>query len=469
MNKKVLFFVTVSIALVSIICLFTFRIVPTSKIWDSYNVLYVEKDVPIQTIRDSLEKNNLSDVLYPDHAPYPLPSPMAPVQFHNFSTGFNYDDLQSSYFVDSNNEFNLFYIPKEFTEKVSTVLKNEKYTWGLDTNQVIPAIPFIITIIFSLVLFFLCKNKIFFTCVQVPFILLTIVSPYYHIGAAVCLLGIICVLFDNKWNRKYFTKTVVKEITFYIVIAILLLSTIFVGIKSIFHVILCILLSLSALSITKQLQSYLRNKQIFIPLQIHNAKTIPVNTKLIRCVLILIICSVGLLSTFAIVNSQIGTKSENTIAIPKPIDKTKSFSESDYIETISNEVANRLPDLTDYISTAWHYEMYPHVRLVNEVTKIALPGDSISSTEYVKKGNSLTEQTKVIATFDNNYINNAISNIDSSMNSGAEKLLASQSSFSRVIYDSTTTIQVSIITVILMLCICIYCIVYFLYLKIKRL
>ncbi len=470
MNKKVFFFTSLSIGLLSIVSLFIFRIVPTSNIWDSYTVVYVAKDIPTDIVRQTFESNTIFNVLYPEHQPFPLPPPMAPVQFHNFSTGITYEKLQSSYFSDSENKFSLYYVPNKYSKDISSALKDITSSWGIDSQQVIPSIPFFITTIVSVILFILCKNKILFSCIQIPFILLTSTSPYYHMGASVCVLGLTLFILERKWNRPGLQKEIIKNISIYIAVSLILLSSIFIGLKSLLQCSLCGLTSFSLVSMYSIVSENIKSKEIFKPVTILPAKMVPLNTKRILHSIFITFCAVTILSVLALITTHDGVKTQNSIKLPTPIayTRTNDFSENSYISTISNEVINRLPDLTDYISTAWHYEFYPFKRLSNEITEIAYPGDTVTTTEYIRSNNTLDAQTKTLAEFDTNYITSKIDLINNTEKSGAEKLLVSQGGFSRVMYDSTTYLQAPIVTVILTICICLYCVVSFLYFKIKR-
>ena len=429
MNKKVLFFSALTLTITSLLCLFLFRFTPNTKIWENYTVLYVEKNLSVETIIDLLESNDIYNVISQNHENYPVPSQFAPVQFHKFSTEITYENLQNVYFSDKNDDFNLFYIPNEFSANISKCFENIDAIWGIDSNGTTTYIPFTITTIFYLLLIIFAKNKLVFLGTQLPFVLLSLVVPLYHIAVLVCALLFSYFLIERFRNRIGYTKKLIKNYNFYAFICITLIIMILLGIKAVIIFLFSSTASFSIDSLFRLISEEHNKRQIFLPIPIHSARTLHIKTKKLQLIIIFTFCSVFLLTTLAYFSPNSGSTNNKNIEIPTPKNTTNDFSEQSYIDTISSEVVNRLPDLTDYISTAWYYETYPYSRISNEVKEVVYPGDTVSTTEYIKLDNTLTEKTKIMAEFNNDYITNIIKTIESLKNSGAEKLLASQKGF----------------------------------------
>ena len=468
MNKKVLFFTTLSIAIVSLVCLLFFRITPTSKIWKDYTVLYVEKSIAIETVLELLETNDIHNVISQNHEDYPVPSQFAPVQFHKFSNGITHDDLQNAYFSDKNNKFNLFYIPNKFSANISNCFENVNMQWGINNHSSTTPIPFILTTIFFLTLIIAAKNKVVFFATQLPFILLSISIPFYHTTACICALIFSYFLIEKFRNRIGYKQKLPKNYSFHVFIVLTLIIMIITGIKAMFLFIIACSASFSIDTLCSFVAEERKKKLFFVPIPIHTVKTIPQKEKQLQLTVLSTFCTIAILTLFALFNPTTGSTSNSNIELPTPQNTTNTFSEKSYIQTISTEAINRLPDLTDYISTAWYYEMYPYMRLHNSETDVVYPGESITTTEYVKTENVIKEEIKTIAEFNNDYIEKAIEIIHSLSNSGAEKLLSSENGFTRVLYKNTTAIKQPTGSLIIMISICVYYILVYIYINRKR-
>ncbi len=440
MNKTGLFYGAIGIALLSLCVLYLFRIVPTSQIWEKYNLLYVDVSVPVQDVKEALISNGIDNVLYPDHAHFPKASPLAPVQYYSLTSGFSYEQLQTSFFFDKDKNYNLYYIPDEYQRDIQKILSKTSFTWGLDTQAHLPALPFIISFILASFLFYYCKNKVFFACIQGPFLLYTLVAPYYHIAASVCIFSIAVFYAQRIWGRDHFKQQIMRNIFCIIALSFLCIGSILLGFKG---MLLLIFTSLTAVSLAYcnyylTLQRY--SASFFQPIRIHTAKSITIRFNKLVSISSLVV--LFLLTLFALINIQPGVKNtEKALQFPSPSGYTVSgnFSANSYEKILLVEDEKILPDFTDFISTAWHFETYPFIVLSNNEAKMVKPGDTIERTDYVKNGYALEERKEVVAIFDDAYIQRILSSALASTDAGAEKLLASQDGFTRIEYASSGT------------------------------
>ncbi len=470
MNKKVLFFCTLTIFIASIACLFLFRIIPSSKTWENYTVLFVEKNIPIDTITSLLEKQGINTIISPNHENYPIASKFAPVQFHTFADGINYQKLQTAYFSDENNNYNLFYIPDEYSTLIPQSFNDTNIIWGINNNTTITIFPFIITMALLLLLIIFAKNKVYFLCTQLPFTVLTFIIPLYQIAVCVCALLFSFFIVEKYKDRIGYSLKIIKNYNLYVFLGITFVIMILLGIQAVALFLLAGTACVAIHILYSLIINDYKNKQIFLPTPIHSANTLSLNAKTRRLTILITFSTIALLTTFALWNPQTGNSNSNDIKIPTPQTEIQNFSEQSYLTTItnSNKEVNRLPNLTDYISVAWYYEMYPYMRVDNTIKNIVYPGDTIVTTEYIKTNDKIEEKTKTQAKFNNDYIEKTLATINSLENPGAEKLLASQKGFARVCYASNKTVQLPTDSFIIMFCIAAYFLIVFLYLKIKR-
>ncbi len=471
MNKTVLFYGAITLALISLCFLFLLRIVPSAQIWDKYNVLYVDTNVNVQEVKHTLETEGITDVLYPDHSPFPIPSILAPVQHHQFASGISYEQLQSSYFFDRDQNYTLYYIPQQFVKEAQKALNKVTFSWGIDIQATIPAIPCIITLILTIILVYFSKNKSYFLSIQIPFILYTIAAPFFHVAATVCICTLANFVIQKYWNRKYFLQSMRKNIFTIVACSLLFVGSFLLGLRG-FVLLLC---TVSLIMSTMYLLNCIKQKKyessLFQPIFIHSSKTVRIQTYFNSKFVLIASCAIFLLTVLAIVNIQPQKKNtQKALHIPSPSGYTitDNFSAESYEQTLHMETFDRLPDLTDFVSSAWHFETYPYVKLSNDVTNYVLPGESIEQIEYIRNGNIIEEKTEVIAQFDDAYIQRIISTALTRDYAGAEKLLANQKGFSRVTYSEAGTVSTPMSAILFLFLMCAFMAYVLIVLKMKR-
>ncbi len=470
--KKVLFLLCLSIiTIMSLYQIISLRIVPSTQIWDKYNVLYVDIQADTELLIESLNEEGIQDILSINHNPFPALSTLAPVQIHKDTDTFTHEQLQNMYFFDKDENYHLFYIPQEYVQNVYSALDDFDYVWGIDTQASVPAIPFVLAIVFSFLLFINSKNKMYFLCLLLPYILFSITTPFYHIAASVSLLSYAVFRIQKYWHRQYWRERIKKEYLLFISVSFMFIASLLLGLRGLILFSFSSIASISSLYIVYTIKTYIHTNAFFQPTLIYNAFTVPTNTvRKPRYALIPFISFVFLtiISTINVQPQQKNTSKALHIPSPSGYTVVDDFSSESYIQTIQAQAGDRLPDLTDYIDAAWKIETYPFMRVTDDVQEIVQPGESVSFTQYVSEGFTLIEQTEIIASFDDAYINNFLDIALANSNAGAEKLLASQAGFSRVSYATSASIKTSFEALIFLVFGCIYITIVLIFLKLKR-
>ncbi len=470
MNKSIIFYCAIGVAILSSCLLFVLRIVPTAQVWDKYNVLYVDIQVDVDTVRNILENENISNVLYPNHANFPLPSPLAPVQYHQFKTDFTYDDMQMSYFFDREKNYHLYYVPQEHVRHLYEAFAGFEYAWGIDSQSTVPAFPFLVSALVIAILLYFTKNKIYFLCILFPYMLYTIVAPFYHSGVAVCLFSLAVFMLQKYWNRQFYIETIIKNAFVIVSFSLLCISSILLGIRGFALFIFASLLSASLLYLVSRYKQHKFQKYAFKPIYIHTAKTIRIHNIYNVKYMLIGIFAILILTVFALTNIQPLKKNiKKALHIPSPSGYTveQGFSAQAYQEVVLEEGNRSLPDLTDFISTAWHFETYPYLKLDDSTTSMVLPGETVERINYIQNGFFLEEYVETIALFDDAYIQKILNNSLIAPNAGAEQLLANQRGFTRVNYSQNGTITSPTGAIVFIILSCIYSIYILVTVKVK--
>lgn len=471
MKHKIYFFFAICTVLLSVCSLWFFRIVPVSRMWDAYNVVFVDINCEIDTVRMKFSDAQIEGVLYPDHSDFPISNTFTPAHYNDLSSDFTYEQLQNAYFYDRDKKYYLYYVPEKYERSVQNALEDFPYAWGIDFETTIPAIPPLVMLIFTLILFYFCKNKLFFASLQFPFVLFCIAVPFYHIVAFACLYGYAVFIIQKYWNRQFFVKQLFKHgfllSSFVLLVAVSILS----GIRVFFLFFLTLLISVSLIYIIIYIKRWTHKRSIFNPIPIHSAKTISVSTILnFRYALIPAFCVV-FVSFFAFLNIQPSIGSAvGLLYIPGPSEYTVTddFSTQSYEEIIKIEKKDRLPDLSDFMIAAWHMDTYPYIKLDSLENSVVLPGESVAYSTYVKNGYALEEQIVTVAVFNDDYITQVLTSALNTVNAGAEKLLTSQKGFLRVNYSNSESAKSPTGAPFFLICACVYILSLLAYLKIKK-
>ena len=151
MKSKTLVFTSAILFFVCICVLFFFRLSPSFKIWDGYNVVYVDKTLSADEVNRTLSQAGITGIVSPLHNPFPPLPVMAPVQHTALYDNFSYNDLQTLFFSDKNDLFNLYYIPQRYKTKAAAALQRIHVLWGIDAPYSVPWI-----------LYFFCKKPFVF-------------------------------------------------------------------------------------------------------------------------------------------------------------------------------------------------------------------------------------------------------------------------------------------------------------------
>lgn len=454
-----------------ILCLFVFRIAPTVRLWQHYNVVFIDIDCDIDFVRTQFLAANIENVLYPDHDNFPVASPLYSVQMSDSFGDFTYGELQNAYFLDRDKNYRIYYVPDEYEKTTEAVLKTIPYDCGIDSQATLPFIPPLVAFAFSLILFFSCKNKAFFLSLQFPFILYCIAIPFYHSAAFVCLWGFSIFIMQKYRNRRFFIRQLFKNFFLPASFVFLFLSSFVFALHGILLFLSASILSACLLYVYTYRENLRYKNNDFQPILIHSAKTVSTgdvfNIRFI-CTLGIFLIFLAILASMNIHSYENNTHTDLHIPGISEYTVTDNFSLQAY-ETVVNETENdRLPDLTDFINAAWYMEVLPYIKLGTQNNHPILPGETVSYSTYIKNGYRLEERIETVAVFDDTYIADLFGSVAQNIYAGAEKLLISQEGFFRVHYTATDGYKAPVSSLIFTFLACIYGASLFIYLNRMR-
>ncbi|MGI5172087.1 hypothetical protein H0R92_00600 [Treponema sp. OMZ 840] len=430
--------------------LFFFRTLPAVKIWQSYSVVYVEKQERVEDILDLFAQEGITGVLSATHTGFPPLSPFAPVQYNDKAdTVFSYEDLQNLFFSDKSDAFRLYYIPEQYKEKAVKVLKTLPVTWGIDGSGAARSAVFAAVFLLFLCFAAFAKKRLFFISSFFPLVCYAAAVPLYHSAAFVCLCGYGLFIIQKFWHRRGFFGEPVIHSVFVSSFVLLCISAAFSGLRQFLLLCAAIGASCSLTYLFLKIDVFLRSRKSFVPVPIAPARTIPVRDVLcLRFALIPALCVSFFMIMVIYKPLGVSGKKVKNLYIPFPVHKTaqKDFSSTSYTRVLSYDTENRLPDLTDFVHRFWFTHTYPFRRLektgVEKTYVLPAIGEKVEYADYKKIGNELKEVRVTAAVFDAEYIAHIIDLIGKTQaNGGAEMLLAKQNGFLRTAYARSDSIK----------------------------
>ena len=202
------------------------------------------------------------------------------------------------------------------------------------------------------------------------------------------------------------------------------------GIKIALIYLLLILSSAASILLYNEIETYFREKKSFVPIYIVTAKRTSLFANKSKVVLSasILVSSFILLFFFLSVFTNFSSSSKK-ISLP----------------AISKKSQSQLPNLEDYYQWYWNVEAGPYLSLnKNE------DFDKISYPRYKKDGKKIVEFQETLI-FDQEYKNNLYSEIDDLKYLSLEKMLKSQGKDCSISYKSTSTYNISIFGITILL------------------
>lgn len=436
--KKYFTFISPVIFIICFILIFTLKAIPNGKLWNNYSVLYVPSETDDSLVRKAFVESEITDYvsLYEQYLPLTLSEnsiEIAMLKINYDTEDYDYLKKRSSFFFDKSNKYRLYYIPKEYKNRLADVvntLSSQKIESGVDSTSaypwIIPAAGLIILVLLS---FYSKKQNLFIFAGILPLLYLYS-NPFYPNALSFCLLLLVILFITNVWKRKNFIYYLILKNPTPALLFLSLLSAFSSSIKSGLIFLLCLTGIVSAIYTFYYVEEYLRNKKSFIPVFIKPAKMINVFAKKSKKILI-ISCSsaVFFIALFFITQTSSLTSHFAKLLLPSSTD----FG------------SDKLPQLEEYYDWTWKVKTYPYLSL-NENTENP---SKISYSTFTEEDGKIIE-SKVSMIYDQNYKQETYNEIDNLQFESVEKVLKSQGNDIKTGYSSTSNYHINIFGIIMM-------------------
>lgn len=435
--------------LVSLACIFLiyfFRIVPSGKLWDEYSILYVPVSLEDDVLMSVLEENGIEkkDVVSLSSQFLPLTLIENTPEYTMFRLTYvsdenTYDNRRNAYFYDSTNNYRLYYIPSSYKkniDKVVAVLGKMKIQTGTDSSFAYPWIVPAIALLFTILLFIFAKNKICFLCGSVAPFYFVYCNPFFPACFAALLFQFTVLFLSNIWNRKGALKYLLTRP--YVILILILSFVCAFGAtnKSGYIYIAAVAVSLIFIYLYHSIQSYFLNKNHFKPIMIKPAKKKSLfNGK--NKVVCISITAVALLALgcFQFTNSETYTYRPSIVQLP-------ADTQDESVPVDSN-----LPQLNEYARWLWNIQVAPYKSLNKNQEDL----NEVFYPEFIKNEDGVLIQQNKKLSYNQNYIDMVIDNIDNLNFNAIEKVIKSQNPDFKGTYQVVSTISINNFGIITML------------------
>ncbi len=430
---------SVLIICLSLVFLVYSRVVPVSKIWKGYTVLYADVAIAENTVLDILSKYGISGVISMREHGKALET-MAPARFESENAlSMDYPEEVKKYFFDENKRFELYYIPDDFRGELSSALSSLLAfgTCGIDESFSYPFLVPVVCFLFFVCLLFSAESRLSFVLFSIFPLAFAICVPNSINGAASCLLLYGCFLLQKLYQKPNAIFPGFHNV--------FLLLSIFAPVLICFSVspknaLLCAVAAIGLLSCAvmilhfdgKSPKGFARNFRVgsssFSPISIISSPYEVVITREVADCLFL--CAGAILlqivfSLFPLGHFSSGM-SVSGLALPSPT----ASQEEEY-----------LPDLNDYLNWSWNlvtFQYRPLWASVNDSASTFKEGDVVEVPFYGMDGSKVVKRSSKQFVYGQQFLKEMLSSIKDEGQNRIELLLASQGENARFSYSSSS-------------------------------
>ena len=431
------------IIIISILSMIFFRTIPSSKLWDDYSVVYVQKNVDESLIQKLFDDYGCKDVISGAEQFVPMEfsseSPEISMAIAKVDSS-NYLVRRNLYFFDKNSNYKIYYVPDEYKNNLEDVifsLQEEGFKCGVDVSASYPIFLPILCVIFAIFLIIKSPMKKLFASSCVLPVIFSFFIPFYPSVAAACLLLLSFYFALYLWGRNGAIGVILKNPIFLIFFVGAIIVSFFAGIKNFLIFIIMICGNICVLHFYKIICSLYQKRFSFVPVKIRSASFVSVvnSVSLLSTLICGVVIAGILVSSFFSINIGSSIKnSEQKVLLPA------SYGNG------------ALPNLNDYIFWKWNSMTEPYISVYDKQKKSnPKEGDSVSFTEYIETNEGIKESVKTIV-FSSEFEENAFAIIDKLPYPSIEKLMKAQKKNFSAGYVFSGSQNVSIFTIIQLIC-----------------
>ena len=126
MNKYIKF-ISPAVFLISLILIFSFRSLPSGKLWKEYNVIYVPVEADDSVVLQAIEGCGIENAVSLSQQFLPLALnensiEISMLRLNYSSPDYAYTTRRNAFFFDKSQSYRLYYIPSEYKAKLNELI-----------------------------------------------------------------------------------------------------------------------------------------------------------------------------------------------------------------------------------------------------------------------------------------------------------------------------------------------------------
>lgn len=435
----------VLIYVISILVLYFCRTVPYAKIWDNYNVAYIEKSLSEEKALEYFYAAGCKDVISRGQQRIPDVETIIPLM-QTFNRSFDsYLENRLSYFRDRDNGFQLFYIPTTYeansVNAITQIQKKENVKAGLDDKEAFPWLMTSVCLCFFIFLFVMAENKKIFFFPGLLFTAFGFFVPEHGVQAAVIMSQLSLFMIQRIWRRKYALKKLFASPYFIILLITSVIMFILTSFKTFLFSMMISFFMLICLKILRDFEVAKEKKHTFKFDMLFTANHFEIMTRRNAVIMLTAVIPMIFILVIFLLQAKFTPKTTGTgLFIPAPKMQTLSDSEKNESES------NLLPVIDDFYDWAFKVKAYPYRNLYdkNWENEMALvkPGYTVSQKTYSMTNDGIVEEDEVLLEYNIDFekqINSFIKNLDYP---AIEKFLMNQDRNIEVAYSGSANTKV---------------------------
>jgi hypothetical protein len=431
-------FICLIISFCTGLLLFNYRTIPSGRLWENYTVLYIPAQVDDSIITSAFNECGIEEFVSYENQRIPVLLKNDSVEksmftLNSYDNGYKYLNGRLNYFFDSSKQYRLYYIPNQYRENLNDCVKlieEGDNVAGIDSNFSYPWVLPLLSIILAVLLLVFVKNIIIFALSAILPVFYVFCNPFYSCAASAFMLLVVFFMMANIWQREGFVKRILTSHSFYIFAGCSILLAVTNAFISFVFLLAVILGSLCLLYICKSFNDDIDKKSTYKYVFIRNARLTSLFAGKLKTICIVCVVMVACIFVYFILNSS-DSFSGHFARVLLPGESSISSKE--------------LPNLEDYCKWDWDVTTYPY-----KSTNVKNYDDEVVYPHFVKEDGKIKQVDQVFK-YDDAFVNETISSIDNLDFYSIEQVLKSQGRNSVYGYTASSSYNVSILSIIMMI------------------
>lgn len=433
--KKIL---SILLILLTFLVLFRYRTVPSGRLWDNYTVMYVPVSSSDAVISDVFREFQIEEYVSLDNQRVPVLLKNGSVEKAMFNlngtkNGYNYLRERENYFFDSSKQYRLYYVQNDYKEQLNDAVKyleKNEIEAGIDSSFSYPWILPIVALLYTVILFWFAKYKKVFGLSCISSVVFVFTNPFYACAIAAMMFVTVLFFISNIWVRPGAINRLLKSPQVYLFTIIpIVLSFSNTKYSGIFFLVV-MAVSFALILLCRSIHIANENKTKYQYIYILSAKKISLYSGKKNLISLLSVIGVALVFGYFFINSS---------------DNFNGRFAKVLLPGKSSIASKELSTMDEFYKWNWGIFSYPYRSLNKngETNTVVYP--------RYEKEDGIIKRFDEIMRFDDKYKQSVLDGIDNLDFFSIEQVIKSQGSDLLYGYTASSSYNVSIFTIILMI------------------